>query len=386
MRPRLLASVVLTLASIAAAIRVEAKDPAGIAAPRDVSALLAPLRAKHDVPGMAGAIVCDGRVTALGADGVREKGQVAKVTVDDRWHLGSCTKSMTATLVAMLVEEKKLAWDTTVGDVFAKTVKDIDAAWKPVTLDLLLHNRSGAPGSLDADGLWGRLWQFKGTPREARMELVKGVVKRPPEAPPGTKFIYSNAGFSIAGAMAETVMDTPWEKLIAERLWKPLGITTGGFGAPGTKFRIDEPRGHRADGSPIEPGPGSDNPVAIGPAGIAHMTIGDWAKYVALHVQGEGKDARLLKSEAFARLHAPLEGDDAHYAMGWIVADRPWGGRVLTHNGSNTMWYCVTWWSPSKDFGVLVTCTRGGDEAAMACDEAAGALIQDHLAHEGGGK
>lgn len=56
---------------------------------------------------------------------------------------------------------------------------------------------------------------------------------------------------------------------------------------------------------------------------------------------------------------------------------------MLTHAGSNTMWFCVTWFSPAKDFGVLVIGNRGGDEAARACDEAAWALIQDHLAHEG---
>jgi hypothetical protein len=62
--------------------------------------------------------------------------------------------------------------------------------------------------------------------------------------------------------------------------------------------------------------------------------------------------------------------------MGWAVAERPWaGGRVLTHSGSNTMWYCVAWLAPGKDFAVLVCCNRGGDEAAKGCDAAAAAII-----------
>ena len=80
--------------------------------------------------------------------------------------------------------------------------------------------------------------------------------------------------------------------------------------------------------------------------------------------------------------HASPVADGSKYAMGWVVDQRPWaGGRVLTHNGSNTMWFCVTWIAPERDFAVLVTCNEGGDDAAKACDEASAALIQDHLAH-----
>jgi CubicO group peptidase (beta-lactamase class C family) len=331
---------------------------------------------------MAGAIVGGEALEAVGVDGVRERGKPERATIDDQWHLGSCTKSMTATLIAGLVEEKKLSFDTTIGQVFGD-VKDMDPAWKDVTLELLLRNHSGAPTDLDADGLWGKLWSLTGAPPTAqRRALVEGVLKRPPVAKPGTKYVYSNAGFSIAGAMAETLMKTPWETLITKRLFEPLGMKSAGFGAPGTRARLDEPRGHDAKGAPVEPGVAADNPAAIGPAGIVHCTIGDWAKYVALHLRGErGDAANILAPESFVKLHAPFP-DDSHYAMGWSVAERPWaGGRVLTHDGSNTMWFCVTWIAPEKDFAVLVTCNQGGDAAAKACDEASWALIQDHIAH-----
>ena len=349
--------------------------------PRDVTAVLAPIRAKHDLPGMAGAIVSAGALEAIGVDGVRERGKPEKATTGDLWHLGSCTKAMTATLCAGLVEDKKLSWTTTVGDVFGD-VKGMDPAWKPVTLEQLLTNHSGAPANLDADGLWARLWQFTGTPQEARRALVEGVLARPPESKPGTKYVYSNAGFSIAGAMAETVAKEPYETLIAKRLFEPLGMTSVGFGAPGKADVVDQPRGHGADGKPVAPGPSADNPAAIAPAGRVHCTIGDWAKFVALHTRGETKDgAKLLSPATFVKLHTPV-ADDAHYAMGWVATQRPWaGGRVLMHSGSNTMWYCTTWFAPDRDFAVLVTCNQGGDAAAKACDEACWALIQEHLAH-----
>jgi hypothetical protein len=68
--------------------------------------------------------------------------------------------------------------------------------------------------------------------------------------------------------------------------------------------------------------------------------------------------------------------------MGWIVGERDWaGGRVLTHAGSNTMWYAVVWIAPARDFAVLVAANRGFDAGAQACDEVASALIRDHLEH-----
>lgn len=348
--------------------------------PRDVSAILAPLIERHHVPGMVAATIRGSSIVAEGAAGVREAGNPRRVRLGDQFHIGSCTKAMTATLCAMLVEEGKLSWDTTVEQAFPELRQKMDPGWRNATLQLLLQNRGGAPANLDAGGLWSRLWAFNGTPEEARQLLTAGVLSRPPEAEPGTKFIYSNAGFAIAGHMAERAMHRPWEQLLRERLIKPLGMSSAGFGAPGRAATLDQPRGHKASGEPVEPGPGADNPVAIGPAGIVHCTVGDWAKFVALHLDGARGRARLLTARTFAILHTPPQGQD--YAMGWGVTDRSWaGGTTLTHAGSNTMWYCVTWIAPKKDFAVLVMCNQGGDEAAKACDEAASALIQDYLGH-----
>lgn len=351
--------------------------------------VLEPIRAKHGLPALGGAIVARDQLAAIGAVGVRAVGSPEKVTIEDRWHLGSCTKAMTATLIAMLIEDGKLKWSTTIADVFPELREKMDPAYRDVTLEQLCSHRSGAPSDLSANGLWGRLWSFLGTPTQARLALLEGVVTQSPAAPPGTKYIYANAGFAIAGAMAERVTGQSWEDLMRRRVFEPLGMTSVGFGAPGDAERVDQPRGHKgkgkgADLKPVTPGPGADNPVAIGPAGIVNCSLADWAKFVALHVRGERGDARasrLLKPESFKKLHTAIEGQD--YALGWVVAQRPWGGRVLNHNGSNTMWYCVAWVAPEKDFAVLVTCNAAGDEAPKGTDEAASALIhfyQERLA------
>ncbi len=356
----------------------KATAAAARATPRDVSALLHDVRAKGEVPGLVGAIVRGRNLVAIGADGVRKRGDPTPIMIDDRMHLGSCTKAMTATLAARLVEQGKLDWKTKLADVFPKV--EMQPAWRDVTLELLLTNRSGAPAELDAGGLWTKLWKHQGTAADARQLLLEGVVSREPAAPPGTKFLYSNAGFAIAGHMLETIARKPWEELMQSELFEPLHITSAGFGAPGTKGKLDQPLGHNGL-APMEVGPGADNPVAIGPAGIVNMSIADWGKFVSLHLCGERGDAQLLKAETFTKLHAVPAGADNEYAMGWGVAQRPWAdGRVLTHSGSNTMWFCVTWLAPKKDFAVLVCCNQGGDAAAKTCDAAAWALIQDELA------
>jgi len=345
---------------------------------KDVSALLAPIIQKHDVPGMAAAVVRNGEIVAVGVAGVRTRGKPDKVATADRFHIGSDTKAMTAMLCGILVDEGKLKWSQTLGETFPELKKSMNPQYQAVTLEQLLTHRGGAPGELEKDQLWGKLWQYKGTPTGARRLLLQGVTSKPPQATPGTKFIYSNAGFSIAGYMAEKVTRKSWEDLMREKIFRPLGMASAGFGAPGTRAKNDQPRGHKADGSPVEPGPEADNPVAIGPAGIVHCSIGDWAKFAAANLPSA--KTKLVKPETLEKLHTPARGDPP-YAMGWIIADnQPWaGGPALTHAGSNTMWFAVAWLAPNKDFAVLVACNQANDQA---CNDAVLALIAEHFQGE----
>lgn len=371
--------------SAAAAAQVPAPapgqaSPATGEAPRDLTAVLEALRSKHDLPALAGAIVSRGRLEAVGACGVRERGSDVAVTVEDRFHLGSCTKAMTATLCALLVEKQALSWDSTAPEFLADAVGDPRPAWKQVTLAHLLSNRGGAPAHLEANGLWGELWASKEAPALQRLALARGVLTQEPLAPPGEKYVYSNAGFSLAGAMAERAAKCDFEELMRRELFAPLGMTSAGFGPPGDGKTLDQPRGHTAEGQPVPWGRAADNPAAIAPAGRVHCSIGDWAKFVALHLDGKGDRPRLLTAESLARLHTPAAGPGERYALGWLVTERPWaGGTVLTHSGSNTMWFAVAWLAPKKDFAVLVCCNQGGDRAQRACDDAAGALIGAHV-------
>jgi CubicO group peptidase (beta-lactamase class C family) len=345
----------------------------------DLGALLEPIRARHDLPGLVGAIVDREGAVVVGACGVRERGREERLTVDDRMHLGSCTKSMTATSCAVLVERGRLKWTTTIGESFADWSDAVDPAWKPVTLAQLLSHRGGAPAQPDR-ALWTQLFTSKESPRAQREQLARGVLAQPPAYAPGTRFVYSNTGTSLAGMMAERAgtadEQRDFEDLLRAQVFVPLGMTTAGFGPPGSPDKLDEPRGHGADGKPVGLGVGSDNPPALTPAGRAHASIGDWAVYAALHLRGDELGGMGISRDTFARLHTPPDDGLDAYALGWMVLQRDWGGRVLTHSGSNTMWFCVAWLAPEKGFGVLVATNQGGDAAGKACDEAASAAIQ----------
>jgi CubicO group peptidase (beta-lactamase class C family) len=344
-----------------------------------LAGLLEPIREKHHLPGLAGAILKGQAVTEIAAVGVRKLGAAEKLTIEDCFHIGSCTKAMTATVIGRLVEQGKLKWTTTIGEIFPELLPTMHADYREVTIEQLLGHRGGAPTDLTANGLWARLWTHTGPPTEQRRTLLEGVLSQPPAVKPGTTFQYSNAGYAIVGAMAEKVTGQAWEELMRKQLFEPLGMKSAGFGAPGSAGQIDQPWGHSPRGEtfdPVEPGKNADNPAAIAPAGTVHCRLGDWAKFIVAHLAGARGTGGLLKPETFTKLHTPLAGQE--YALGWGVVQRNWGGRVLSHAGSNTMWYAVVWISPEKNFAVLIATNAGGPVAEKATDEAASALIQ-HL-------
>jgi len=109
----------------------------------DVSAAIEAIRAESKVPGMVAMVIQDGEVLAWGAAGVRAQGTDEKVTISDPFHLGSCTKAMTSTLVATCVEEGLLAWDTKIFDVLPELKETSDSGYADATIEHLLRHRAG---------------------------------------------------------------------------------------------------------------------------------------------------------------------------------------------------------------------------------------------------
>jgi CubicO group peptidase (beta-lactamase class C family) len=344
-----------------------AAAPAEAAVKRTLEQELEAIRAEHALPALAAAAWRDGKLVEIAAVGVRKLGDdTSKVTTKDYWHLGSNTKAMTATLIAIFVDRGKLKWDDTLGMFFKK----IDPGYAKVTLDQMLRHEGGAPGTPPPD-LWKQLWDDGDKP-DARAKFVAAILAKPPAQAPGT-FVYSNAGYMIAGAALEKVAGKPWEELVKEELFGKLDMKSCGFGAPGRKDAVEQPWGHDAGGTPIAPGPAGDNPRGLGPAGTVHCSLEDYGKFLALVSTGQ---PALVSPEAMQHL---VTARDKGYAGGWMVITTS-KGTVLAHSGSNTMWYATAMVAlaakPEDKWVFVMTSNSGGD----AIEQVFGRLVERHIA------
>ena len=285
-------------------------------------------------PGLIAAVVDRRGVRAVAAAGVRKAEHPQPLLATDSVHIGSNTKAMTSTMLAVLVQGGTFAggWNTTIAEVFPELHADVHPAYHSVTLWQLVTMTGGI--KCDAAD-----WHAHGDAclTQRRYKILRDNLVDPPAAAVG-KHLYSNLGYVVAGAMAERVTARSWESLMQERLFAPLGISSADFGAPGVPGELDQPWGHRRD-----PDSGNwvpcqlDNAAALGPAGTVHITIGDWARFVALWLDDEPPAS--LDRETLDRLITPVA---RRYAAGWRVERRRWArGRTVTHDGSNGSWYTI---------------------------------------------
>jgi CubicO group peptidase (beta-lactamase class C family) len=375
----------MPLASVLSMLLLLATEPIRWTAPvtnemSDLSAFLEPFRKKLALPALAAAVVQDQHLVAAGAVGERKYGSGISVTLEDKFHIGSCTKSMTALLAVDAARSGKIKFDTPVAEVFSDWTPEKEKA--SITLELLLQNRSGLPGKAPPELWWRAVHQISGSPREQRKIFLREMFAEPLQAKPGEKYIYSNMGFALAGAMLEEKLDQPWEDLMRERIFAPLGLKSAGFGAPAKDEQVDQPWGHQMREDKIIPLAQRDNPAAIAPAGLVHMSVLDIARYAAFHCDAFNGKIPELKEYRDRMYTAPA---GSNYAYGWFVTKRDWGGgTVLNHNGSNTMYYTVIWIAPLKGFSFVVTTNMGDKDGganpiAEKCDQVVAALIKKFI-------
>jgi len=309
-------------------------------------------------------VMVDGNVVDSAVDGERENGSGVKLDIGDRWHLGSVTKSITATMIARLVESEQMKWSDTVGDCFPDVA--IHEDWKPVTLRQLLTHTAGAPANFS---LWVRLHSpaLGAECTRARRKAVLNVVEDEPTHLPGTEFAYSNVGYTIAGAMAEEATGMPWSDLVKQQVLEPLQLNGAGFGPPTSPDEsIEQPRGHSTVfGWKFSADNDDDNTAIMGPAGTVHMTLNDLCIYATEHLRGDLGEGRLLSAETYKLLHTP-ELDQ--YACGWVKKEKQAGipHAIYWHNGSNTMWFALVVFIPEKNMVVAVTSNDGDINTAEA--------------------
>jgi CubicO group peptidase (beta-lactamase class C family) len=288
---------------------------------------------KYDQPAMAVAIAEGESIMARTIVGTAEYGKDLSLNLEkSRFHVGSTTKPMTATLIAILVEEGKLSWETTIRQVFPDM--PMRNEYGDMTIHHFLTSTAGViPMQDEGKESWGhdlfnKLPKEIQNPKQQRRELTKRALNYAPVATPGTTFIYSNAGWAILGAIAETVTGISYENLMKAEIFDRLGMRSAKVGGwPASSEEPEQPRGHY--GKILNPYTGEylfekhekpfpqelDDeyvfPAWMNPAGGIHMNISDFLLFAQdqlLGLQGKGK---LMSQPYYQKLHQEnkLESD-----------------------------------------------------------------------------
>jgi CubicO group peptidase (beta-lactamase class C family) len=378
-RSRITAFVLATFLVLPAATAVCAASAADAPPGDDLALLLEPIRQKYQLPGLAAAVVRTDGVVAAGAVGVRKVGSEAKVELSDRFHIGSCTKSMTAMLVARLIDQGKLRWDTTLAEALPGL--DMRPEYRTVTIRQLLTFRGGiAPYTTFLGGeLPASIRGLKGDdPVDLRLQFARAVLNEPPVAAPGTAPVYSNASFAIAGAIIDRLAGRPWETEIVEDLFRPLGMTDAVVEPPHTGS-VDQPVGHRKGRGPgflaerakdrgdqpkeqgadsfrpaMPPTMGQAFPHVIAPAGQVSCSILDFARYAQARLAGLRGRGPLLSADAYAAMARADEADDGFTGGTGRVRTLGKIGREFAANGSSGLFLAGFRLLPDQDTAIVV--------------------------------
>jgi CubicO group peptidase (beta-lactamase class C family) len=284
-------------------------------------------------PGLAVAIVKNGEVVLLEGYGVRDVGSQAPVTPDTLFAIGSATKAFTATSLALLVDEGKIAWDTPVRAYLpAFKLKDPMASERMTPRDLVTH-RSGLPRH-------DRVWYAAPL---SRRELVSRLEYLEPSTDLRTRYQYQNLMFMTAGHLAGEVAGTSWEDLVRTRIFSPLGMTGSNFSVEDSQKSADFAKPYQEKDEKVIEIP-FRNIDAVGPAGSINSSARDMSRWLLLQLGG-GKvgGTQLLTAQGLAELHKPQvvvgeSGQDPEitgtsYALGWFVES--YRGHARVHHGGN---------------------------------------------------
>ncbi len=182
--------------------------------------------------GNAGVVIKHGKIVAADQNGLRQKDGAQAIGSSDKWHIGSITKSITATMIGRLVDQGKLSFDNTIADLWPEAVPHIHPTWQQVTLGQLLHHTSGAKANFSLKVLFNREFTNQGEIEAARQRAILRIMKKAPSNQPGSTFEYSNVGYTIAGQLAAQIAQKSWEQLLQDEVFEPLGLQSAGFGAP----------------------------------------------------------------------------------------------------------------------------------------------------------
>jgi CubicO group peptidase (beta-lactamase class C family) len=241
-------------------------------------------------------------------------------TADTAFDIGSITKQFTAAAILKLEMQGKLSVQDPIGKWFDGVPDDKNG----ITIHHLLTHSSGLEDVFGDD--------YEEMPRD---ELVKKALASKLLWAPGTRYRYSNAGYSLLGAIVEKASGKPYETFLQESLWKPAGMTRTGYRLQETGPLARGVQDGKDWGTPLDHPWAPDGPWwNLRANGGVLSTVGDLYKW---HQALEGE--AVLSKEAKAKIFTPHVPEDeegsSHYGYGWAIFKTPRNTRLIAHNGGN---------------------------------------------------
>lgn len=309
-----------------------------------------------EVPGIAVAIIKDGQVT-LKTYGVKEFGKNDKVDENTLFMIGSNTKAMTATVLAMLQEQKKLSLD----DKVVKWLPDFKLKDPWVTKELnirdLLCHRIGME-TFQGDFMY---WTSSLTGKQ----VLEKFGKLTPMYSFRSRWGYTNASFGAAGYVIQAASGKSWADFLTENIFRPLGMNNTVALSKGIKntsnIAVPHTRDHDQKLIPI-PFCDIDN---IAPAGSVSSSIADMSKWVLMLLNnGRVNGQQVIPSNAIMQTRVPhsIIGNGGHlytkvnfslYGLGWGLEDYN-GKRMVSHTGGVNGFVTSVTLIPDEKLGVIV--------------------------------
>jgi CubicO group peptidase (beta-lactamase class C family) len=312
---------------------------------------------KSSGAGMAIAIVKDGKVALAKGYGVREIGKDTPVDENTLFAIASNSKAFTAAALAILVDEKKVAWD----DKVSKYLPDFQMYDPWVTSELTVRDLVSHRVGLDTFS--GDLLWYETT--YSADDILSRVKYLKPVSSFRTRYGYQNLMFIAAGTVVEKVSGKPWCTFVRERILDPLGMkaTTCGFGPLGENAALP----HNESGGTLRALPHGNVNGGYGAVAI-NSSVADLSKWIRLQL-GRGKfegkqifseqqswlmwqpNIMLPISEAASK-NNPTRHFNA-YGMGWFLYDY-YGRKIINHSGGLDGMLSYTVLIPEENVGFVV--------------------------------
>jgi CubicO group peptidase (beta-lactamase class C family) len=312
------------------------------------------VRIKYKIPELAYAVVSSDSILEMQSLGFQRVNSKYRATINDRFRIGSCTKTITSYITELLVKQGKLKWDTKFFDLYPELKAQSNKAYYNLTLqDFLTFRANLIQWSYDDDAPTKK--RIKGNNQQQRYKFVAWILRQKPTTE--TKTVYwANPSYVAVGLMLEKATGKKYETLV-EELGKELGIKFD-FGQPNLKD-INQPWGHDENLEPEKPAL-NFKLNWLSSAGNINISLPDYSKFIQLQLQGFLGNSKYFTKEEFEYFHFGLP----EFSFGWkSIVDRTNNLKYSYHEGNPGTFLTKTFICKDIDKAFILFANIQSDEA-----------------------